>query len=148
MMIQKTGEAEKDHDSTGSSEHPKPPTYRVNIMTLAVVAAYRGRGIGSELLRTFLDYCSCYQSKRQGILTQEGRPVVVSEIVLHVQISNHDAIRFYTEKFNFERGALMENYYRRIDPPHCYMLYKKLLTHDDNDTPNCQSSSDSEDACT
>ena len=148
-MIQNTEEAEKDQDSTGSStEHPEVPTYRVYIMTLAVVAAYRGRGIGSELLRTVLDYCRCHQTKRLGILTQEGRSVVVSEIVLHVQSSNHDAIRFYTEKFDFERGAFMENYYRRIDPPHCYILYKTLQTDDDDDNnvPNCESSSDSDDA--
>ena len=49
----------------------------------------------------------------------------VVEISLHVQISNDDAIKFYT-KLGFEQGEIVENYYRRIDPPHCYKLYKKL----------------------
>jgi ribosomal protein S18 acetylase RimI-like enzyme len=89
--------------------------YRLYIMTLAVLAAYRGRGIGSQLLQSLIDYCEC----------AENRPAV-SEIALHVQISNQDAIKFYTEKFGFVQGEMVENYYRRIDPPHCYLLYKKF----------------------
>jgi ribosomal protein S18 acetylase RimI-like enzyme len=46
--------------------------------------------------------------------------------MLHVQTSNTDAMKFYGEKFGFERGELVENYYKRIDPPHCYVLRKKL----------------------
>ena len=124
--------------TTNSTQQRKPATvtYRVYIMTLAVLAAYRGHGIGSELLRTVLDYCQQQQQQQQQ--QQPGddgsvKVVVVSEVVLHVQISNHDAIRFYMEKFDFERGALVENYYRRIDPPHCYLLYKKLGLHENND---------------
>jgi ribosomal protein S18 acetylase RimI-like enzyme len=84
---------------------------RLYIMTLAVLAAYRGRGIGSKLLQSILDYCGTVQ---------------VDEITLHVQISNQGAIRFYTERFQFEQGDMVENYYRRIDPPHCYVLYKDM----------------------
>lgn len=84
---------------------------RLYIMTLAVLAAYRGRGIGSQLLQSALDYC---------------RANNIKEIALHVHVSNEDAIRFYTERFQFTKGEMVENYYRRIDPPHCYLLYKKL----------------------
>lgn len=93
---------------------------RLYIMTLAVLAAYRGRGIGSELLQSLLDYCDKQRSS--------GGPAdaPISQIALHVHISNEDAIRFYTEKFGFELGPIVENYYRRIDPPHCYLLYKSL----------------------
>ena len=69
---------------------------------------------------------------------------MISEIALHVQTSNRDAIRFYTDKFGFVQGELVENYYsRRIDPPHCYLLYKKIK-HDghnhrgDNDEHHLQ----------
>jgi len=85
---------------------------RLYIMTLAVLAAYRGRGIGSQLLESILDYCQQHST--------------ITEIALHVQISNADAIRFY-RRFDFVQGELVENYYRRIDPPHCYLLYKKLI---------------------
>ena len=90
---------------------------RLYIMTLGVLAAYRGRSIGTQLIQTILDY---YDANKDSDLAN------VEEICLHVQISNDDAIRFYTSKFGFVQGEMVENYYRRIDPPHCYLLYKKL----------------------
>jgi ribosomal protein S18 acetylase RimI-like enzyme len=90
---------------------------RLYIMTLGVLAAYRGRGAGSQLIQSLLDY---FDQEKDGELKK------VDEIVLHVQISNHDAIRFYTQRFGFVQGEMVENYYRRIDPPHCYLLSKKL----------------------
>jgi N-alpha-acetyltransferase 50 len=86
---------------------------RLYIMTLAVLAAYRGRGIGSDLLQSLLLYCAKH-------------PTRITEIALHVHVSNDDAIRFYTEKFGFTKGPMVENYYRRIEPPHCYLLYKAI----------------------
>ncbi|GAX23563.1 hypothetical protein FisN_14Hh259 [Fistulifera solaris] len=90
----------------------------VYIRTLAVLAAYRGRGIGSQLMERLLHYC-------------EQRPSVM-EVSLHVQISNDDAIDFYTNKFQFTKGELVENYYRRVDPPHCYRLYRVIRKGDSN----------------
>lgn len=85
---------------------------RLYIMTLAVLAAYRGRSVGTQLLRSVLKYCrSMHQLK---------------EVRLHVQVSNVDAIRFYTSKFGFTQGELVENYYKRINPPHCFLLFKIL----------------------
>lgn len=90
---------------------------RLYIMTLCVLAAYRGRGIGAQLIQSILDY---YESQKDSSLSK------VDEIALHVQISNEDAMNFYKTKFGFEQGEMVENYYKRIDPPHCYLLYKKL----------------------
>ena len=81
------------------------------IMPVAVLAPYRGKGIGTQLIESVLEYCNQHN---------------IEEVSLHVQISNDDAIRFYMSKFQFVMGELVENYYRRIDPPHCYHLYKKL----------------------
>jgi len=123
---------------------------RLYIMTLAVLAAYRGRGIGAQLIQSVLDHCDTLNkeaalhdnttladnnnsspeknasspTKHAQVSNNHQR---VDEIALHVQISNEDAIRFYTSKFGFEKGEMVENYYRRIDPPHCYILSKKLL---------------------
>lgn len=99
--------------STASGSSKK----RIYIMTLGVLAAYRGRQIGTQLIQSILDH---YESQK------ENEYKDVTEIVLHVQISNEDAIKFYTTRFGFEKGEMVENYYRRIDPPHCYKLYKKL----------------------
>mmetsp|Transcript_6200 Transcript_6200/g.8064 ORF Transcript_6200/g.8064 Transcript_6200/m.8064 type:complete len:163 (+) Transcript_6200:118-606(+) len=89
---------------------------RLYIMTLCVLAPYRGRGIGTQLIESVLEYCNQHKDIR--------------EVALHVQVSNTDAIRFYTSRFNFVQGEMVENYYRRIDPPHCFLLYKKLEPND------------------
>lgn len=86
-------------------------------MTLATLAPYRNRSIGSTLLNSILSYYEEHKS--------EPALASVDEIMLHVQTSNEDAIRFY-EKFGFEKGELVEGYYKRIDPPDCYVLRKKL----------------------
>ncbi|CAB9501520.1 alpha-acetyltransferase 50 [Seminavis robusta] len=106
-------------------EAPLTGQHRLYIMTLAVLAAYRGRGIGAQLIQSVLDYCDAIND---GTASTEKNvvPKRIDEIALHVQISNEDAIRFYTHKFGFEKGDMVENYYRRIDPPHCYILSKKL----------------------
>jgi N-alpha-acetyltransferase 50 len=94
---------------------------RLYIMTLAVLAPYRGCNIGSQLLQTTLEYC----------LTNPD----ISQIALHVQISNQDAIRFYCNRFGFEQGDMVENYYKRIDPPHCYLLYKDVRALQEESKP-------------
>ena len=65
-------------------------------------------------MQSLLDHCSRTVKPRVG------------KISLHVHVANQDAIRFYTERFGFTQGPLLENYYRRLDPPHCYLLYKEL----------------------
>ncbi|KAL7436330.1 hypothetical protein ACHAXM_005128 [Skeletonema potamos] len=90
---------------------------RLYIMTLGVLAAYRNHGIGSKLVQSILDY---YESEKNGKLA------TVDEIMVHTQTSNTDAMKFYADRFGFEKGELVENYYKRIDPPHCYILRKKL----------------------
>ncbi len=43
----------------------------------------------------------------------------------HVQVSNDDALEFY-QKFGFQVVDTKEQYYKRIDPPHAYVLQKDL----------------------
>ncbi|XP_042511403.1 N-alpha-acetyltransferase 50-like [Macadamia integrifolia] len=83
----------------------------VYIMTLGVLAPYRGLGIGTKLLNHVIDRCS-----KQNI----------SEIYLHVQTNNEDAINFY-KKFGFEITDTIKNYYTNITPPDCYVLTKFIV---------------------
>ena len=98
--------------------HAKSPgRKRIYIMTLATLAPYRNRSIGSTPLSSILTYIQEHNT--------DAALKDVDEIMLHVQTSNEDAIRFY-EKFGFEKGELVEGYYKRIDPPDCFVLSKKL----------------------
>ncbi|KAL2897752.1 N-alpha-acetyltransferase 50 [Bienertia sinuspersici] len=83
---------------------------RVYIMTLGVLAPYRGLGVGTKLLNHVLELCS-----KQSI----------SEIYLHVQTNNEEAINFY-KKFGFEITDTIQNYYTNITPPDCYVVTKYL----------------------
>ncbi|GAB2215664.1 hypothetical protein Droror1_Dr00020058 [Drosera rotundifolia] len=83
---------------------------RLYIMTLGVLAPYRGLGIGTKMLIHALDL-----SSKQNI----------TEIYLHVQTNNEEAINFY-KKFGFEITETIHNYYTNITPPDCYVLTKYL----------------------
>ncbi|XP_057521409.1 uncharacterized protein LOC130801556 [Amaranthus tricolor] len=83
---------------------------RVYIMTLGVLAPYRGLGVGTKLLNHVLEL-----SSKQNI----------SEIYLHVQTNNDEAINFY-KKFGFEITDTIQNYYTNISPPDCYVVTKHL----------------------
>lgn len=89
----------------------KHGTKQLYIMTLAVLAPYRGRTIGKQLLQSLLDYAATNSD--------------LNEILLHVHVDNADALQFY-KKFGFEQGEMIQNYYKHVDPPHCYPLVKKL----------------------
>ena len=106
--------------TTSSSDNDGTPRKRIYIMTLGVLAAYRGRRIGTKLVQSVIDKFEETKDEK------DGKFSAVDEIVLHVQISNEDAIRFYVEGFGFEKGEMVVNYYKRIDPPHCYILRKKM----------------------
>ena len=87
---------------------------KLYIITLGVLAPYRGMGVGSRLVQRCLS------------IVQNELPEVI-EAYLHVQINNDEAIEFY-RKLNFEQGERIENYYRRIEPPHAVVLRKILTT--------------------
>eukprot|EP00887_Chlorella_sp_A99_P002906 scaffold6.g2906.t1 len=87
-----------------------PQGITMYILTLGVLAPYRGRGVGSALLARSL------------ALTAEALPEVV-EAYLHT--SNAEAIRFY-QRFGFEVGETIEGYYRRLDPPDAVVLRRRL----------------------
>eukprot|EP01098_Paradermamoeba_levis_P006439 TRINITY_DN266_c0_g1_i1.p1 TRINITY_DN266_c0_g1~~TRINITY_DN266_c0_g1_i1.p1 ORF type:complete len:166 (-),score=41.92 TRINITY_DN266_c0_g1_i1:34-531(-) len=86
---------------------------KLYIMTLGVLSPYRRLGIGKKMLEYVLGLC-------------EKRPEV-DEIYLHVQTSNEDAINFY-KKFSFEIVDTIKNYYKKIDPPDCYVLRREIPT--------------------
>ncbi|KAG3010159.1 hypothetical protein JG687_00004177 [Phytophthora cactorum] len=83
---------------------------RTYIMTLGVLESYRRARIGSRLL--------------EGVIAQSIHDSVV-QVYLHVQTSNTAALRFY-RSHGFEATQILRNYYKRIDPPDCYVLRRQL----------------------
>lgn len=82
---------------------------KLYIMTIGVLNAYRNRGIGRKLL----DYLLENAAKRSD----------VKVVYLHVQTNNATALDFY-KKAGFENLGKIEGYYKRIEPPDCFVLGK------------------------
>mmetsp|Transcript_9437 Transcript_9437/g.13071 ORF Transcript_9437/g.13071 Transcript_9437/m.13071 type:complete len:199 (+) Transcript_9437:3-599(+) len=90
---------------------PNSNKKKLYIMTIGVLVAYRKAGIGQQLL----DYLMNNATKMND----------VALIYLHVQTNNESALRFYS-KAGFQRLGKINNYYKRIEPPDCYVLCKRL----------------------
>lgn len=86
----------------------------IYILTLAVVATYREQGIGTKLLE-------------HG--TNAAKETGAVRMYAHVQQGNEDALRLY-RKFGFKEKETVENYYRRLRPPHAIIVEKCLETKD------------------
>jgi len=85
------------------------------IMTLSVLKPYTRRTLAKQLVEWVIKEAEC-----------EARKVdEVQEIFLHVQTSNVAALKFYTS-FGFQVTEEIPNYYKKIDPPDCYVLRKPL----------------------
>ncbi|CAM9765383.1 unnamed protein product, partial [Ectocarpus fasciculatus] len=98
-------------------EPPKSPGGHdsLYIMTLGVLATWRRRNIGTHLLGRVLGSLPRHPS--------------VKEVYLHVQTNNDEAVGFYKEH-GFSIEETITNYYKRIDPPDCFVLRRRLCQGD------------------
>ncbi|CAE8617638.1 unnamed protein product [Polarella glacialis] len=87
----------------------------IYIMTLSCLKPYRRRSLSSQLVQWILDKA---QSK-------ECQAAEVQEIYLHMQTSNLSALKFY-KSFGFEIAEKIDDYYKKIEPPDCYVLRRPL----------------------
>ncbi|MFP3309514.1 MAG: N-acetyltransferase [Acidilobus sp.] len=80
-----------------------------HVISIAVLAEYRRRGVGSALMKEAIDVLS---SKYD-----------VDAVYLEVRVSNEPAIRMY-EKFGFKKVRIIKGYYR--DGEDAYVMVKRL----------------------
>ena len=82
---------------------------RLYVAVLAVLAAYRGLSIGTQMVQSVLDALPSHPD--------------VAEVYLHVHVTNSGAIRFY-ERLGFENVGVIKGYYAsaELSPPDCVLL--------------------------
>lgn len=100
----------------------QPEKFSLYILTLGVLAPYRERGIGSQLINQVFDVV-----KTSSVCKD------VADIYVHVQVGNDDAIRFY-RNFGFEITETLVGYYKRLDPADCVILRKPIDATDVDET--------------
>ena len=87
----------------------KADKFKMYIMTINVLAAYRRRGVASKLI--------------EYLLTEAAKDTRIEEIFLHVQTSNDEAKGFYLAN-GFSEISVVENYYTRVEPTSAFLLRK------------------------
>ncbi|WIA28616.1 hypothetical protein OEZ86_011155 [Tetradesmus obliquus] len=81
------------------------------IISLGVLAPFRGAGIGSQLLAASLACCE--------------HDTAIQRATLHVHTANTEALEFYS-RTGFTVTETIAGYYKRIDPPDAAVLVKQL----------------------
>ena len=59
------------------------------------------------------------------VLEAARKDSTIIEVYLHVQTSNEDAKQFYLGN-GFVQTEIIHDYYKRIEPPDCFLLKKSL----------------------
>ena len=88
-----------------------PDSVGLCIASLSVLAAHRSKGIGGKLL--------------EHVLEQVREKNETCVVYLQTQINNDDAVKFY-EKHGFSILQKVDNFYKRLDPPHCFVLARTI----------------------
>lgn len=83
---------------------------KLYIMTFGVLAKYRRNGIASFMLDYLID-----QAKNEEL----------SQIYLHVQVSNNAALKFY-QKHLFRITNTVQEYYKKIEPRAAHILIRDI----------------------
>ncbi|KAF9653195.1 N-acetyltransferase NAT13 [Thelephora ganbajun] len=81
------------------------------LMTMGILAPYRSRGVGSQVMKALLDSVTQSQSPKIG------------RIYLHVQVSNTAGKAFY-ERHGFKEASVHKDYYKKIEPGDAWVLEK------------------------
>ena len=90
---------------------PMKSAARLYLMTVGVYAPYRNGAIGTRLLRHALN--------------EGSADSFIKDAYLHVHTPNTEAIAFY-KRFGFVEDGVVNNYYKRLEPPDAVVLKLNL----------------------
>ena len=90
---------------------PMKSAARLYLMTVGVYAPYRNGAIGTRLLRHALN--------------EGSADSFIEDAYLHVHTPNTEAIAFY-KRFGFVEDGVVNNYYKRLEPPDAVVLKLNL----------------------
>lgn len=105
--------------TTESTTDPKEKEKKVlYIQTLAVLAPYRGLGVGSKLLEELIETVL----KKE----EEKEKNSVAEVYAHVWEVNEEGVEWYLKRGFVVVGGLVERYYRRLRPQGARLLRRRV----------------------
>ncbi|EJD52576.1 acyl-CoA N-acyltransferase [Auricularia subglabra TFB-10046 SS5] len=87
---------------------------KLYLMTMGILAPYRGLGLGARCLTQVLEAADAATKPR------------IKAIYLHVQVSNEHARGFY-EHHGFRVAERVENYYKKIEPRDAWVLERAVV---------------------
>ncbi|KAM0314134.1 hypothetical protein ACHAO8_004920 [Botrytis cinerea] len=108
--------------SPPSSPYAEPPAnvYSIYLQSLTLLSPYRTLGLATALLNSVIE--SATSSRIPLGVRIEG-------LYAHVWVDNQEALEWYTKR-GFEKGELVEGYYRRLRPQDAFVFRRRFSVQD------------------
>ncbi|PQE24467.1 hypothetical protein CJF30_00009967 [Rutstroemia sp. NJR-2017a BBW] len=104
---------------------PSPPSsppnhYSIYLQSLTLLSPHRHLGLATKLLDAVIGLATS---------TQVPLGVKIEGLYAHVWVENTDALEWYLKR-GFEKGELVEGYYRRLRPQGAWLLRRRITVKD------------------
>ncbi|CAD6445637.1 18c28af9-8d03-4fd8-b6c3-ac068d45e48d-CDS [Sclerotinia trifoliorum] len=108
--------------SPPSSPNAQPPadTYSIYLQSLTLLSPYRSLGLATALLNSVIESATS---------TRIPLGVKIEGLYAHVWVENQEALEWYNKR-GFEKGELIEGYYRRLRPQEAWVLRRRFSVQD------------------
>lgn len=90
-----------------------------------VCICFRGTVVNFHIVYFSLFLINAASELLKFVLEKAKMDPTITEVYLHVQVGNDEAKKFYLAH-GFEEVGIIKDYYKRIDPPDCFILKKSL----------------------
>ena len=116
----------------GTESTTNPLKKILYIQTLAVLAPYRGLGVGSKLLEELIEMVlkkgEEEEEEEEEAEENEGKKKknLVEEVYAHVWEVNEEGVEWYLKRGFVVVGGLVERYYRRLRPQGARLLRRRV----------------------